>query len=167
MSAIKKLPMTRFDCVVLANDLQKALSAWKSNGRDISFPVESVIYGAAHVRDQAGRILSDATVYLQEPRHCIARPMTTRMRLSSLSAPKSTVTMNFTQSPKAQVSGEAIQDVLNDLNHLDVTHKMVNVSNRLCLTIKTPLLSHQLVGVNFIAQKEGRQPSSSMDSCRG
>lgn len=159
MLIISKFPKTRFECIALANDLQKIVSAWKSKSNDITIPVETVVYGPARLRDQIGRILSDAYIYLQYPEYCIARPYDNPHEIKFAFSFQSTEAVHPVQSRETQKSGEAIQEIMNHLDHRGITDKMGKISERLFKIIRTTLLSHQLVGVNFIAQREGRRLS--------
>jgi hypothetical protein len=65
--AIKKLPHTQFDYFVTNKDLGVATRKHKNGDKSIIFFLNVVLYGSLVARDDVGKILSSARLYLQNP----------------------------------------------------------------------------------------------------
>ena len=67
---IEDLGGIRYEAFVTAEDFTVSITAWKRKGKAVDFPLEIVLYGSLQIRDDIGKRLSDAEIYLQHPRCC-------------------------------------------------------------------------------------------------
>ena len=67
---IEDLGGIRYEAFVTAEDFTMSIIAWKKKGKAVDFPLEIVLYGSLQIRDDIGKRLSDAEIYLQHPRCC-------------------------------------------------------------------------------------------------
>lgn len=68
--AIEELGHVRYQVFVGVETFSTSIITWANKGQKVNFLVEIIIYGSKQIRDQIGRKLSDAEIYLQHPRCC-------------------------------------------------------------------------------------------------
>jgi hypothetical protein len=68
--AIEELGHVRYQVFVGVETFSTSIITWANKGQAVNFLMEIIIYGSKQIRDQIGRKLSDAEIYLQHPRCC-------------------------------------------------------------------------------------------------
>ncbi len=118
--AIMRLPNTRFDYFVMNKDLGVATRKHKNGEKSVIFFLNIVLYGYLVVRDDVGKILSNARLCLQNPSYG-------RIGVSTYDNPHilkfPETTMNHTETPMSpnQTPEDTldVEKLLENLDHQD------------------------------------------------
>ncbi|CEN61887.1 hypothetical protein ASPCAL08534 [Aspergillus calidoustus] len=156
MHALSHLDKLQYEVLVSGNELSEAISTWACRGKTDDFHVNIVVYGLQVYRDEIGFVLSSSDWYLQVPWQIPAGIPYDNPQFWDLgqSVEPPQTQCDLAVNPKASAMTEAAI-ILNSLDQTSFLSPAV-IDDR----ITQSLLSHQQTGVNFIAQREGWQPSS-------
>ncbi|KAI1412100.1 SNF2 family N-terminal domain-containing protein [Hypoxylon sp. FL1857] len=142
------------DVFVHGKQLSSVIDEYKAGKKHVEFAIKLVVYGPRETRNEVGRLLSNAELYLQHT--SITRPEVTDHdnphvlhigEFAQISTPPTASMRHNTEE------GLEIETLLGDLNHQNELEE--SIRNRL---VKSELKSHQAFAVDFIAQREGRKP---------
>jgi SWI/SNF-related matrix-associated actin-dependent regulator of chromatin subfamily A3 len=145
------------DFSLSGTEFQGLRSKFKSGEKRIQLDVSAVFYGPSELADEVGKLLSKARLYLQDP---------TRLRpgISGYNNPHrlsfgdcvDMVTPLKTDAPLSMDDRiQEVETILKSLDHNAELRSEVPTSD----IVRTKLNKHQELGVNFVAQREGRIPS--------
>ncbi|KAK4205421.1 P-loop containing nucleoside triphosphate hydrolase protein [Triangularia verruculosa] len=145
-----------FDMFIESQAFSDLVSEYKQGGKKIRFTVSTVFYGPRESRDKVGKFLSDAHLYLQHPSH-------RRPGVLAYDNPHifdfGDSNVGLTVPPAVPTSqgwdeGHELERIFRSLDHQTELQPQA-LPNGL---VRSELKSHQLQGVSFIAQREGRKP---------
>ncbi|KAK0631419.1 SNF2 family N-terminal domain-containing protein [Immersiella caudata] len=150
----EKLSSCQYDLFTRRKELLAAVNEHQTGKKNVEFSVHFVLYGPQQEQRAAGRILSKARSFLQHPSYM--RP--------SVSKYDNPHMVCFTDQPSAPnpISNAAEDSVESEVEALfnNLDHQGELGTAGISDIVTTGLKSHQLFGVDFIAQREGRKPSS-------
>ncbi|RDW70894.1 uncharacterized protein DSM5745_08405 [Aspergillus mulundensis] len=154
---LDKLCRIEYDLLVEGKELAGAISTWMSSGKAVDFNVEIVISGPSVHRDEIGSILSHYGFYLQVPRYNIQGRVYDNPHVWDLG--QSTEVLQIQSCSNGGQSLNIVAEASSFLDTLDQSTLLgaAQIDKR----VTQRLLSHQRTGVDFIAQREGWQPSTS------
>ncbi|KAK3394983.1 SNF2 family N-terminal domain-containing protein [Podospora didyma] len=150
----EKLPGCQYDLFTRRKELLAAATGHQADKKNIEFAVFFVLYGPQHEQREAGRVLSKARQFLQHPsymRHGVSKYDNPYM-VSFTDLPSTPNTISSAAEHNGELEVEAL---LNNLDHQGELGA-AGVSD----IVTKGLKNHQSFGVDFIAQREGRKPST-------
>ncbi|KAL1967715.1 hypothetical protein VTN77DRAFT_2972 [Rasamsonia byssochlamydoides] len=156
--SMDRFDSVRYEVFVPGDEFRTSIFTWTNKGKPVDFSVDITIYGPARHRDHIGNVLSDAGLYLQHPRCCSNHVKYDNPHYLVLPRSSKPVLQLPSPSLTPEVTPNAPIDLTTVLDGLDQRGSVRDAD--IDMRIKTPLLSHQKTGVDFIAQKEGRKQSS-------
>ncbi|KAK1753777.1 P-loop containing nucleoside triphosphate hydrolase protein [Echria macrotheca] len=157
-SALARVSGCEIDLFMSGAEFRSLRSKFKSGEKKTHFNVSAVIYGPPETREEVGRVLSNARLYLQDPtryRQEVSRyDNPHRLELGDTSSILPTTSKS--DSPLlGNHYAEEIETILKNLDHSAELRSDARISS----IVKTKLNRHQELGVNFVAQREGRIPN--------
>lgn len=125
LKRLKALPEIEFEGIVSRASLEKAGAAWKKSGRSTSLLVDVNVYGPSttEVAKSAGRILSNARLFLQSP-SSVSR-LATYDNPQSLKLPDLSH-MHITHTPSPSLVAPVSHDG-KDTSHFDLESILDNI----------------------------------------
>ncbi|KAK4209644.1 P-loop containing nucleoside triphosphate hydrolase protein [Rhypophila decipiens] len=155
LTAVGKVSGCEIDLLLPGTELRGLRSKFKTGTKKIEFVVSAVFYGPSEAVDEVGRLLCKARLYLQDPTYL--RPGVSeynnphRLNLGdySMIAPKADAPLAVNDCV------QEVETILKNLGH----HAELESDAATSGIVTTKLNTHQVSGVNFVAQREGRIPS--------
>ncbi|KAK4163844.1 P-loop containing nucleoside triphosphate hydrolase protein [Cladorrhinum sp. PSN259] len=156
LSAVGKLLGCEVDLFVSGAEFRAFRNKFKSGEKKIQFGVSAVFYGPSEAADEVGRLLSKARLYLQDP-------TSHRDGVSGYDNPHrlkfgdsaNMITQNTDVPLSVNDCVQEVETALKDLDHRTELRSEHPTSD----IVTTKLNRHQALGVNFVAQREGRMPT--------
>ncbi|OTA83136.1 hypothetical protein M434DRAFT_400748 [Hypoxylon sp. CO27-5] len=154
LSVLTRTQGFQADFFVDGSQLSSAIIKHKSGRENIEFEMKLVVYGPRETKDEVGRSLSNAQLYLQHA--SIMRPgviFQDNPHVLHLGDFAQNLTAPTTFMGRNLDEGLEIETLLGDLSHQNELKESTYSQ-----LVASELKSHQAFAMDFIAQREGRKP---------